>query len=103
MDDETKRRMVIPVQRYLFNPPMKLAVFLGVIPGYAILETVGRKSSRRRRTVVGVHREDDILWVVAEQGRIDQEPHPAAVRGISRSSVAAAAYSRAARMSCRSR
>lgn len=69
MDDRTKRRLLIPLQRYVLNPPVKLAAFLGVLPGYAVIETVGRKTGRRRRTVVGVHREGDSLWIVAEQGR----------------------------------
>lgn len=69
MDVRLKRRVVVPLQRYVLNPPVKLATFLGLVPGYAIIETVGRRSGRRRRTVVGVHREDDTLWIVAEQGR----------------------------------
>ena len=69
MDDRLKRRVVVLLQRYLLNPPVKIATFIGLVPGYAIIETVGRSSGRRRRTVVGVHQEDDTLWIVAEQGR----------------------------------
>lgn len=59
------------MQKYLINPPTKVAVFLGLVPGHAILETVGRTSGRVRRTVVGVHADeaDGGIWVVAEQGR----------------------------------
>ncbi|MGH3449870.1 MAG: nitroreductase/quinone reductase family protein [Haloechinothrix sp.] len=57
------------LQKYLLNPPVKLAVRSGLVPGYAIIETVGRKSGRARRTVVGVNRENSALWIVAEQGR----------------------------------
>jgi deazaflavin-dependent oxidoreductase (nitroreductase family) len=56
-------------QRYVLNPPVKLAAWTGVAPGYALVETVGRRSGRRRRTVVGMHVDGDTGWVVAEQGR----------------------------------
>lgn len=69
MDARTKRRLVVWLQRRLLNPPVELLVSLGVVPGYAILETVGRRTGRRRRNVVGVHQADDGLWIVAEQGR----------------------------------
>jgi deazaflavin-dependent oxidoreductase (nitroreductase family) len=70
VSDEAKRRRVRRVQRYLLNPPAKLAVALGLVPGYALLETTGRRSGRRRRTVVGVHRDDQgAVWIVAEHGR----------------------------------
>lgn len=77
MDDATKRRAVVLAQRYLLNPPVKLAVYSGLVPGYALLETVGRKSGRRRRTVVGAHRAGAAFWVVAEQGH-----HAAYVRNL---------------------
>jgi deazaflavin-dependent oxidoreductase (nitroreductase family) len=64
-----RRRRTLRVQKYVLNPPTKLAVHLGLVPGHAVVETVGRKSGKRRRTVVGVHEEGDTLWVVAEQGR----------------------------------
>jgi deazaflavin-dependent oxidoreductase (nitroreductase family) len=53
----------------LLNPPTKLAAHLGLVPGYAVIETVGRKSGKRRQTVVGVHEDGNSLWIVAEQGR----------------------------------
>lgn len=68
MDDAKKRRAVLLAQKYLLNPPVTLAVRSGLIPGYAELETIGRKSGAARRTVVGVQREGRSLWVVAEQG-----------------------------------
>lgn len=70
-DDQSARRRkrVRLVQRYLLNPPMKLMTWLGLVPGHAILETRGRRSGRRRRTVVGIHVDGDTGWVVAEQGR----------------------------------
>jgi hypothetical protein len=46
-----KRRVVHFLQKYLFNPPVKLLFAAGLVrPGYALLETVGRKSGKPRRT-----------------------------------------------------
>jgi deazaflavin-dependent oxidoreductase (nitroreductase family) len=69
MDDRERRRRTLMLQKYVVNPPTKLAVYLGVVRGHALIETTGRKTGKRRRTVVGVHEEGDSLWVVAEQGR----------------------------------
>jgi deazaflavin-dependent oxidoreductase (nitroreductase family) len=65
---ERKRRTVRVVQRYLVNPPAKLAVRTGLVPGYVLIETTGRRTGKRRRTVVGMHLEDGTGWVVAEHG-----------------------------------
>lgn len=67
--DARKRARVLSVQRWLLNPPMKLLVWVGVVPGHVVLETRGRRSGRRRLTVVGAYREHDTVWIVAEQGR----------------------------------
>jgi deazaflavin-dependent oxidoreductase (nitroreductase family) len=75
--DARKRARVIRVQRWLLNPPMKLMVWLGVVPGHVVLETRGRRTGRPRRTVVGAHRDHDTVWIVAEQGR-----HAAWVRNL---------------------
>jgi deazaflavin-dependent oxidoreductase (nitroreductase family) len=65
-----KRRIVSAVQKYLVNPPVKLAFRLGAVaPGYVLLETTGRKSGQPRRTPVGDGRVDGTLWIVAEHGR----------------------------------
>ncbi|NKQ58244.1 nitroreductase family deazaflavin-dependent oxidoreductase [Amycolatopsis sp. K13G38] len=56
------------MQRILLNPPMTLGVLLGVLPGHVLIETTGRRTGKRRRTVVGAYREESTLWVVAEQG-----------------------------------
>jgi deazaflavin-dependent oxidoreductase (nitroreductase family) len=64
-----RRRRVVLLQRYVLNPPMKAAAWLGLVPGHMIVETVGRVSGKRRRTVVGCQRDGDVLWVVAEHGR----------------------------------
>lgn len=42
---------------------------LGLVPGYVLVETTGRTTGKRRRSVVGMHREGATGWVVAEQGR----------------------------------
>jgi deazaflavin-dependent oxidoreductase (nitroreductase family) len=65
-----KRRIVHAVQKYFLNPPIKLLFALGVVPpGYALLETIGRKSGKPRRTPVGNGRVGDEFWIVAEHGR----------------------------------
>jgi len=66
-----RRRRIRWFQRYLLNPPVHLLVRSGLVPGYVLLETLGRKTGKRRRTVVGVHFDDHggPGWIVAEQGR----------------------------------
>lgn len=67
MDAATKRGIVVAVQSVL-APPIRALVVRGLVPGYGVIETTGRRSGRPRRTVVGVHEDDDALWVVAEHG-----------------------------------
>ncbi|GGZ31332.1 hypothetical protein GCM10010387_26530 [Streptomyces inusitatus] len=65
-----KRALVAPVQRYLINPPIRLLLRVGLMPlGYALLETRGRVSGRRRTTPVGNGRRGDTFWIIAEHGR----------------------------------
>ena len=65
-----KYRIVHALQKYLFNPPIKLAFAIGIaLPGYALLETIGRKSGKPRRTPVGSGRVGEQFWLVAEHGR----------------------------------
>jgi deazaflavin-dependent oxidoreductase (nitroreductase family) len=65
-----KRAIVQLVQRYLVNPPIKLAFRLGAVPpGYALLETTGRRSGRPRQTPVGDGLVGETFWIVAEHGR----------------------------------
>ena len=65
-----KHRIVHFLQKYLLNPPIKLLFAIGIVlPGYALLETTGRKTGKSRRTpvgngLVGVH-----FWIVAEHGQ----------------------------------
>jgi deazaflavin-dependent oxidoreductase (nitroreductase family) len=67
--DRDKRRRVRLLQRYVLNPPTKLAVWAGLVPGLVLIETTGRRSGQRRRNVVGLHVEAGTGWIVAEQGR----------------------------------
>ena len=64
-----KRRRVRWVQRYVVNPPAKVAVWAGLVPGFVLVETTGRRSGKRRLNVVGIRVEGDTGWVVAEYGR----------------------------------
>lgn len=65
-----KRRLVHLFQKHLLNPPVRLAMAKGIIPpGYALLETVGRKTGKPRSTPVGGALEGDTVWIVAEYGR----------------------------------
>ena len=58
------------VQKRLFNPVVRTALERGVrIPGYAVIETVGRKTGQARRTPVGDGLDGDTFWIVAEHGR----------------------------------
>jgi len=64
-----KRTIVHALQKYLLNPPIKLLFAIGLVPpGYAMLETTGRKSGKARRTPVGDGRLGDRFWLVAEHG-----------------------------------
>ncbi|MEA2169858.1 MAG: hypothetical protein QOF76_3158 [Solirubrobacteraceae bacterium] len=64
-----KRRVVYLLQKYVANPPVRLLFKLGVLPpGYALLETTGRKSGLKRVTPVGEGAMDRQFWIVAEHG-----------------------------------
>ena len=78
-----KHRIVHTVQKYLLNPPVKLALAMGLpLPGYALLETKGRKTGKPRRTPVGDGRIGNQFWLAAEDGikagyvrNIERDPH----------------------------
>jgi deazaflavin-dependent oxidoreductase (nitroreductase family) len=64
-----KHRIVHFLQKYLFNPPIRLLLAIGIAPsGYALLETKGRKTGKPRRTPVGNGRVGNQFWIVAEHG-----------------------------------
>lgn len=65
-----KHQVVHFLQKYLLNPPIKFLFAIGVVPpGYALLETIGRKSGKPRRTPVGNGRVGEQFWIVAEHGK----------------------------------
>jgi deazaflavin-dependent oxidoreductase (nitroreductase family) len=65
-----KHRIVHFLQKYLFNPPIKLLLAIGLAPpGYALLETIGRKTGKPRRTPIGNGRVGEQFWIVAEHGQ----------------------------------
>ena len=65
-----KHRIVHVLQKYLFNPPVKFLFAMGVaVPGRALLETIGRKSGKPRRTPVGIGLVGKQFWIVAEHGQ----------------------------------
>jgi deazaflavin-dependent oxidoreductase (nitroreductase family) len=64
-----KHRIVHTLQKYVLNPPIKLALAVGLpLLGYALLETRGRKTRKPRRTRVGDGRIGNQFWLVAEHG-----------------------------------
>jgi deazaflavin-dependent oxidoreductase (nitroreductase family) len=65
----SKRRLATALAKYVFNPVVKTAVRLRLAPGWAILETRGRKTGKIRHTPVGNGLIDDTFWIVAEHGR----------------------------------
>ncbi len=65
-----KHRIVHFLQKYLFNPPIKFLFAIGLAPpGYALLETTGRKTGKPRRTPVGNGLVGRQFWIVAEHGQ----------------------------------
>lgn len=68
---DVKRRLVRLAQKYVVNPPVGLAIRLGVLPPtHALLETTGRRSGKPRRNPVGNGLSEDgsTFWIVAEHG-----------------------------------
>ena len=64
-----KHRIVHVIQKYLLNVPIRLLLALGLAPpGYALLETTGRKTGKPRRTPVGNGSVGNQFWLVAEHG-----------------------------------
>jgi deazaflavin-dependent oxidoreductase (nitroreductase family) len=57
------------MEKYVLNPTARLGLRLGLAPrGFALLETKGRRSGRRRQTPVGGAVLDGAFWLVAEHG-----------------------------------
>src|SRR5438445_10886631 len=69
MNAELKRRVVHALGKYALNLPDKLLFAIGLaLPGRALLETIGRKTGKPRRTPVGDGRVGNQFWIVAEHG-----------------------------------
>lgn len=65
-----KFRVVTWVQKRVANPVVRSVLERGWrVPGYALLETTGRKSGQPRRTPVGDGLDGDSFWIVSEHGR----------------------------------
>jgi deazaflavin-dependent oxidoreductase (nitroreductase family) len=65
----TKRGLTTALARHVVNPVVGTGIRLGLVRGWALLETTGRKSGKPRRTPVGNGLVDDTFWIVAEHGR----------------------------------
>ena len=64
-----KLRVVRLLHKYVLNPPIVWLFRLGIVPpGYAMLETTGRRSGQPRETPVGDGLVGDTFWIVAEHG-----------------------------------
>ena len=78
-----KRRVARTITNRLVNPLVRPLVERGVLdPGWALLETRGRRSGRPRAVPVGNGLRGDTFWVVTEHGRhadyvrnIEADPH----------------------------
>jgi deazaflavin-dependent oxidoreductase (nitroreductase family) len=64
-----KFRAVTFVQKRLFNPVVRPLLEHVPVPGYALLETTGRKSGLPRRNPVGDGLRGSTFWIVSEHGR----------------------------------
>ena len=65
-----KRRLTTVLGTHLINPVVRFLVEKGIAPpSYAILETIGRRTGRARRTPVGNGLDGSTFWLVAEHGR----------------------------------
>lgn len=57
------------LEKYLFNPTVKLALRIGIAPkAFALLETTGRHSGQPRLTAVGNGLDGTVFWLVSEHG-----------------------------------
>jgi deazaflavin-dependent oxidoreductase (nitroreductase family) len=62
-------RLVGWLNAKLLNPPTLVALRLGIAPrAFALLETVGRRSGKRRLTPVGNGLVGDTFWLVTQRG-----------------------------------
>jgi deazaflavin-dependent oxidoreductase (nitroreductase family) len=65
-----KRRVVRPITNRVVNPVVRRLVELGALdPGWALLETRGRRTGKPRVVPVGNGLRGDTFWIVTEHGR----------------------------------
>jgi deazaflavin-dependent oxidoreductase (nitroreductase family) len=56
-------------EKHLANPPLRALLRLGLAPrAFALLETTGRRTGRRRLTPVGNGLDGDVFWLIAARG-----------------------------------
>ena len=80
---QTRNRVIQPVQKSIINPVVKLAWGLGLPPpGDALLETIGRRTGKPRRTPICNGLDGETFWLVSQNGRrsdyvrnIEVNPH----------------------------
>lgn len=64
-----KFRVVTLVQGRVLNPLVRATLRRARVPGWALLETTGRRTGLARTTPVGDGLEGSTFWIVAEHGR----------------------------------
>jgi len=58
------------LEKNVFNPVFRAALRLGLAPrAFALLETTGWRSGRRRLTPIGNGLDGQVFWLVSEHGR----------------------------------
>ena len=63
------QRVVRSYQRHIGNPMFRGSA--GFVPGWAVVETTGRRTGRARQTPVGGRLKGDTYWLVAGYDRSD--------------------------------
>ena len=66
-----KRRVVNALAKHVVNPVMRRVA--GRVPGWALLETTGRRSGRPHRVPVGDGLRDATFWIVATNASVEGE------------------------------
>lgn len=67
---DTGGRLQRRLEKSVFNPGFLVALRLGIAPrAFALLETTGRRTGKRRLTPVGNGLDGDVFWLVSEHGR----------------------------------
>lgn len=63
-------RLYAPVERHVVNPVMRWLLLRGLAPrAFALLETTGRRTGKRRLTPVGNGLQGHVFWLVALKGK----------------------------------